>query len=307
MARWPALQLCHFHPRYWSLWFGLAVLFLLVQLPYAFLLALGCRLGRLSMRFMKRRVAIAKRNLALSFPHRSASELETLLIDNFSSLGIALMETGMAWFWSDRRIKKWFSVTGAENLAAASACQRGVIVIGVHFMTLELHFRLLGHCRPMTVMYRPHNNAVLEIMQKWGRERSGNTLVDRKNLIGMVHILRNDGVVWFAPDHDNGPKGSVFVPFFAVKQAATSNGTFTIARLAKPALISAVVVRNPDGSGYQLNISPELHHYPYDDNLAAANYVNRVIEQEIMKAPEQYLWLHRRFKTRPPGEASCYS
>lgn len=298
--------LSYIHPRYWTLWFGLGVLLLLVQLPYPLLIRLGGAMGLLSMRFLTRRVSIAKRNLELSFPNSEPEQINLKLIDNFCSLGMGLMETGMAWFWPDRRIKKWFEVIGQEHLDAAVAKQNGVIVIGVHFMTLELHFRILGHCRPMTVMYRPHNNKILELVQKWGRSRSGNDLVSRKNLVCMVHTLKRGGVVWFAPDQDNGPKGSVFVPFFGVPHTATTNGTFTIAKLARPALVSAVVIRKPDGLGYQLAISPELENFPYDDSLAAANYINRVIEGEIMKAPSQYLWLHRRFKTRPVGEQSLY-
>ncbi|PWC11364.1 lipid A biosynthesis palmitoleoyl acyltransferase [Brenneria roseae subsp. americana] len=298
--------LSYAHPRYWLLWFGLGILFLLVQLPYPALITFGGWVGRQSMHFLKRRVAIARRNLALCFPGISAQQLETKLTDNFSSLGIALLETGMAWFWSDRRIKKWIDITGLEHLQTAENKRCGVIVIGVHFMTLELHFRILGHCKPMTVMYRPHNNRVLELVQKWGRSRSGNVLVDRKKLVLMVHTLKHGGIVWFAPDQEHGVKGSVFVPFLGVERAATSNGTFTIAKLTRPKLVTAVVIRKPGEQGYQLIISSELENYPYDDNMSAAHYLNQTIEDEIMRAPDQYLWLHRRFKTRPQGEQSLY-
>ncbi|OSN02409.1 lipid A biosynthesis palmitoleoyl acyltransferase [Lonsdalea populi] len=294
------------HPRHWPLWFGLAVLYLLVQLPYPILVRLGGWLGRRSMHFMKRRVGIARRNLELCFPEMDEHQKQAKLTEHFSSLGIALLETGMAWFWPDKRIKHWIDIVGLEHLHNTQDQQNGVMVIGVHFMTLELHFRILGHCKPMVVMYRPHNSPILERVQKWGRSRSGNVLVNRKNLISMVHTLKRGGTVWFAPDQDNGPKGSVFVPFFGVEKAATSNGTFTIARLAQPRLVTAVVIRKPAGQGYQLMISPALEHYPYDDSLAAAAYINRAIESEIMKAPGQYLWLHRRFKTRPAGEPSLY-
>ncbi|MCA6972156.1 LpxL/LpxP family Kdo(2)-lipid IV(A) lauroyl/palmitoleoyl acyltransferase [Pectobacterium carotovorum] len=298
--------LSYAHPRYWLLWFGLGVLFLLVQLPYPALVVLGGWLGRQSMHFLKRRVAIARRNLMLCFPDISSQQLENKLIDNFSSLGIALLETGMAWFWPDWRIKKWIDIIGITHLQEAESKQRGVIVVGVHFMTLELHFRILGHCKPMTVMYRPHNNNVLELVQKWGRSRSGNVLVDRKKLISMVHTLKQGGSVWFAPDQDYGVKGSVFVPFLGVERAATSNGTFIIAKLTRSELVTAVVIRKDGRKGYQLIISPILKEYPYENSLLAAHYLNKMIEHEIMRAPEQYLWLHRRFKTRPQGEPSLY-
>ncbi|WP_459582303.1 kdo(2)-lipid IV(A) palmitoleoyltransferase [Dickeya oryzae] len=295
-----------FHPRYWLLWFGLAVLFLLVQLPYPLLMRLGSWMGRTSRHFLKRRVNIARRNLELCFPDMSASQRDTLLEANFASLGMALMETGMAWFWSDRRVKAWFEVSGFENLQQAGREQRGVMVIGIHFMSLELGGRAMGLCQPMMAMYRRHNNKVMELVQTWGRSRSNKAMIDRKDLRGMVQALKSGEAVWFAPDQDYGPKGSVFAPFFAVDQAATTSGTFTINRLAKPAMITTVLIRKPNRQGYQLVIEPELEDYPSEDQQQAAQYMNRVIEREILRAPEQYLWLHRRFKTRPCGEASLY-
>ncbi|GKX49362.1 kdo(2)-lipid IV(A) palmitoleoyltransferase [Pectobacterium carotovorum] len=295
------------HPRYWTTWFGLGVLFLLVQLPYPLLMKLGSSAGRLSRVFLKRRVSIARRNLELCFPAISDDEKEAMIDNNFASLGMALVETGMAWFWSDRRVRQWFDVSGLEHLQHATAKGRGVMVIGIHFMSLELGGRAMGLCQPMMAMYRPHNNKAMEWVQTWGRSRSNKAMIDRKDLRGMVQALKRGEAVWFAPDQDYGPKGSVFAPFFAVKNAATTNGTYTISRLAKPAMMTTVLIRKPNALGYQLVIQPELQDYPYHDEQAAACYMNKVIEKEIMRAPEQYLWLHRRFKTRPAGEVSLYA
>ncbi|WAT00335.1 kdo(2)-lipid IV(A) palmitoleoyltransferase [Rouxiella chamberiensis] len=294
------------HPRYWFTWFGLGVLFLLVQLPYPVLYRLGVWLGRTSMRFLKRRVSITRRNLQLCFPDMDSSLLESKIVSNFESLGMGLLETGMAWFWSDARVKRWFDVSGLNNLKLAQQNKQGVLIIGVHFMSLELGGRAMGLCQPMMAMYRPHNNKVMEFVQTWGRMRSNKAMLDRKDLRGMVHALKRGEAVWFAPDQDYGPRGSVFAPLFAVDQAATTSGTFMLARLAKPALVSVVLVRKPKGAGYELVIQPELKDYPIDDELAAAAYMNRVVEKEIMRAPDQYLWLHRRFKTRPEGAPSLY-
>ena len=295
------------HPRYWTTWFGLGVLFLLVQLPYPLLMKLGSSAGRLSRIFLKRRVSIARRNLELCFPTISNDEREAMIDNNFASLGMALVETGMAWFWSDRRVRQWFDVSGLEHLQHATAKGRGVMVIGIHFMSLELGGRAMGLCQPMMAMYRPHNNKAMEWVQTWGRSRSNKAMIDRKDLRGMVQALKRGEAVWFAPDQDYGPKGSVFAPFFAVKNAATTSGTYTISRLAKPAMMTTVLIRKPNALGYQLVIQPELQDYPYHDEQAAACYMNKVIEKEIMRAPEQYLWLHRRFKTRPAGEVSLYA
>ncbi|WON76609.1 kdo(2)-lipid IV(A) palmitoleoyltransferase [Serratia sp. UGAL515B_01] len=294
------------HPRYWLTWFGLTVLFLLVQLPYPVLYRLGGWMGRTSMRFLKRRVSIARRNLELCFPDMDTAQRESKIIGNFESLGMGLLETGMAWFWSDKRVKRWFNVSGINHLNLAQKNGRGVLVIGVHFMSLELGGRAMGLCQPMMAMYRPHNNKAMEWAQTKGRMRSNKAMLDRKDLRGMVQALKRGEAVWFAPDQDYGPRGSVFAPLFAVDQAATTSGTFMLARMAKPALVPVVLIRRPKGLGYDLLIQPPLEDYPIDNEVAAAAYMNKVIEKEIMRAPEQYLWLHRRFKTRPEGSPSLY-
>lgn len=293
-------------PRYWLTWFGVSVLFLLVQLPYPVLNKLGTWMGRTSMRFMKRRVSIARRNLELCFPDMDEQQLERCIVGNFESLGMGLLETGMAWFWSDRRVKRWFTVNGLNNLKAAQADGRGALIIGVHFMSLELGGRAMGLCQPMMAMYRPHNNKLMEWVQTKGRMRSNKAMINRRDLRGMVQALKQGEAVWFAPDQDYGPKGSVFAPLFAVPDAATTSGTWMLARMAKPALITVVLIRKEDGSGYELVIQPELKDYPIESEQEAAEYMNRVIECEIMRAPSQYMWLHRRFKTRPVGASSLY-
>ena len=278
------------HPRYWFTWFGLGVLWLLVQLPYPVLRLLGSKLGSASRYFLKRREAIARKNIELCFPQYNAEEREKLISENFKSIGMALLETGMAWFWSDERVRKWFDVEGLDNLKRAQLQNRGVMVVGVHFMSLELGGRVMGLCQPMMATYRPHNSPVMEWVQTRGRMRSNKAMISRNNLRGMVGALK---------------KGSSFAPFFAVKDVATTNGTFVISRLSGAAMLTVTMVRKADKSGYRLHISPEMANYPENECEAAA-FINKVIETEIMRAPEQYLWMHRRFKTRPLGEASLY-
>ncbi|WP_457913723.1 kdo(2)-lipid IV(A) palmitoleoyltransferase [Candidatus Gillettellia adelgis] len=294
------------HPRYWKTWCGLFVLFLLIQLPYPLLRRFGLWIGRSSMRFLKRRVAIAYRNLELCFPEMDTFQRQRKVVDNFASLGMGLLETGMAWFWSDKRIKRWFNVIGIQNLKAAQKNQRGILIIGVHFMSLELGGRAMGLCQPMIATYRPHNNKAMEWVQTKGRMRSNKAMLNRRNLRGIVRALKHGEHVWFAPDQDYGPHGSVFAPFFAVEKAATTSGTFMLARIAKPSMLPVVLIRRENGFGYDLLIQPVLKNYPISDKIAAAAYMNKVLEQEIMRAPEQYMWLHRRFKTRPYGSTSLY-
>ncbi|MEN0584330.1 MULTISPECIES: kdo(2)-lipid IV(A) palmitoleoyltransferase [unclassified Kosakonia] len=295
------------HPRHWVTWAGLGLLWLLVQLPYPVLARLGAGLGRQSRRFLQRRERIARRNLELCFPHMSDELRERLIAKNFMSLGMGLIETGMAWFWSDKRVRRWFDVEGYQHLQAAQASQRGVMVVGVHFMSLELGGRVMGLCQPMMATYRPHNNALMEWVQTRGRMRSNKSMIDRRNLKGLVNALKQGEAVWFAPDQDYGRKGSIFAPFFSVQNAATTNGTYVLSRLSGAKMLTVTMVRKEDCSGYSLHIGQALNDYPVQDEFAAASYMNKVIEREILRAPEQYLWIHRRFKTRPVGEPSLYN
>ncbi|KAE9776536.1 kdo(2)-lipid IV(A) palmitoleoyltransferase, partial [Escherichia coli] len=138
-----------------------------------------------------------------------------LVDENFRSLGMGLLETGMAWFWPDRRVRKWFDVEGLDNLKRAQMQNRGVMVVGVHFMSLELGGRVMGLCQPMMATYRPHNNKLMEWIQTRGRMRSNKAMIGRNNLRGIVGALKKGEAVWFAPDQDYGRKGSSFAPFFA--------------------------------------------------------------------------------------------
>lgn len=306
MTHIPVFTRSLLHPRYWFTWFGIGLLYLLVLLPYRMLYPLGTIIGRLSMRFMTRRVHIAKRNLALCFPQLSAAEREALLYKNFESVGMGLIETGMAWFWPDRRIERWFTVYGLENIDLAHQRKQGVLLIGLHFLSLELGARIFGIHNPGIGVYRPNDNHLIDWLQTWGRMRSNKDMLDRSDLKGMIRALKKGEIIWYAPDHDYGRKSSVFAPFFAVSQAATTAGTHVLARLAKPAVIPFVPRRLPNGRGYELHILPDEQNLPLDSELATAIYMNQVLEKAIMMAPDQYMWLHRRFKTRPPGEPSVY-
>ena len=308
MTQLPKFTAALLHPRYWLTWSGIGLLWLIVQLPYPVIFRMGKGLGRIAQQFMKRRARIAYRNLELCFPQMSESERHDMVVKNFESVGMGLMETGMAWFWSDKRMARWTEVagTGMEPVHTLQANQTGVLLIGVHFLTLEIGARMFGMQAPGIGVYRPNDNPVIDLIQTNGRMRSNKSMIDRKDLKGMIRALKSGEVVWYAPDHDYGPQSSVFVPFFAVEEAATTTGTWMLARMSKAAIVPFVPRRKPDGSGYQLiMLEPELAP-PLIDAETTARWMNAIVEKCIMLAPEQYMWLHRRFKTRPQGVPSRY-
>ncbi|MEQ4923956.1 LpxL/LpxP family Kdo(2)-lipid IV(A) lauroyl/palmitoleoyl acyltransferase [Proteus hauseri] len=296
------------HPKYFLTWFGVFILFLLVQLPYTWLLFLGKHLGQLSRFFVKRRVSIIRRNLELCFPNKDKAEIDKLVMDNLSSLGIALFETGMAWFWSDRRLKNIYDVSGISNFTDANDKNLGILLIGIHSMSLELGGRIMGLCFPVNAMYRPHNNKAMEFIQTKARCRSNKGMIDRRNLKFMVMELKKGKAIWFAPDQDFGLKGTTFSPFFSVEKTSTSKGAVILAKLSGAPSLTVTLVRNQGNKPkhYSLIIGAEITDYPTENIQNDTDRMNRLIEAEIMRAPEQYLWAHRRFKTRPAGEASFY-
>lgn len=306
MTHLPQFSRALLHPRYWLTWLGIGLLWLIVLLPYPLLRRLGRLLGRIAMRVMKRRARIAYRNLELCFPEMDEKARHALVVKNFESVGMGLIETGMAWFWPDWRIQRWFSVRGLENIKAIQAQKRGILLLGVHFLTLELGARIFGINEPGIGVYRPNDNPLLDWLQTWGRMRSNKSMIDRKDLKGMIKALKKGEVIWYAPDHDYGPRASVFVPFFGVEQAATTTGTWMLAKTSGAAILPFVPRRKADGTGYEMILMEPEFDPPLDDAETTAAWMNKVVERCVMMAPDQYMWLHRRFKTRPEGVPSRY-
>ena len=297
----PPFQWSFLHPKYWGLWLGLGIFRLILALPYPVLVRLGKGLGKLfaKLGFGKRRICIAKRNLELCFPDYTQAQIEQILAKNIESIGMAIIETGMAWFWSDKRILKWSKVEGIEYLKNVPK-NTGIILVGVHFLTLELGARIIGLHHQGIGVYRPNDNPLFDWIQFRGRIRSNKAMLNRSDLRGMIKALKTGEMIWYAPDHDYGRRNSVFVPFFAVKETCTTAGS---RMLLKSAPLSIVVpfspIRHSDFSGYTLSITPTVDFSDCEDDIQTATKMNKVVEIEILKAIEQYMWLHRRFKTRP--------
>ena len=294
------------HPKYWLTWLGFGVWYLLSLLPARVQFFLGRQLGSLFRHIAKRRVAIARRNLALCFPDMSERRREQHVRGILASLGIAFFEFGIAWFWSRRRLDQLYTHEGLEHLEQAQKDGVGVILLAFHFSNIDLGGKLIGRRFSVDGTYRPHNNAVYDLLQTAGRERytMKGTAIPRGDVRAMVKALRNGRIVWYAPDQDYGPKHSIFVPFFGV-EAATITATSQLARLGKARVIPYTQTRLASGK-YHIAVSPPLENFPSGDEQADTLRINQECERQVLANMDQYLWVHRRFKTRPEGEASVY-
>lgn len=304
----PRFRLAFLHPRYWLLWLGLGVLWLIVQLPYCILLRLGRAIGWVILHVSASRRHIAMRNLELCFPQWSEAERKRVLRENFASNGIALIEMAMSWWWPRSRLSRLAHIEGIEHLQRAQQEGKGVILMALHFTTLEIGAALLGQRHTIDGMYREHKNAVFDYVQRKGRERHNldATAIEREDVRAMLKVLRGGRAIWYAPDQDYGAKQSIFVPLFGI-QAATVTATTKFARLGRALVMPFTQERLADGSGYRLVIHPPLENFPGETEEADCLRINQWVEKEVSKLPEQYLWAHRRFKTRPAGEPKLYA
>ncbi|HCP28853.1 MAG TPA: lipid A biosynthesis lauroyl acyltransferase, partial [Pseudomonas sp.] len=245
--------------------------------------------------------------LELCFPELSADERQRLLKANFASTGIAFFEMAMSWWWPKTRLARLAHVEGLEHLQAAQQAGQGAILMAVHFTTLEIGAALLGQRHTIDGMYREHGNALFDFIQRSGRERHNldSLAVEREDVRGMLKLLRAGRAIWYAPDQDYGAKQSLFVPLFGIP-AATVTATTKFARLGRAQVIPFTQKRLEDGSGYRLVIHPPLSDFPGESEEADCLRINQWVEQVLRECPEQYLWAHRRFKSRPDGAPRLY-
>jgi len=293
-------------PRYWPIWFFAGFLFLLAQLPYSLLLRIGSFFGWALMLALPKRKKVTDINLALCFPELSEEARNNLCKNSFRSNGIGLCELALAWFASDKRLKKMVTATGLENLATAKSQDHGVLTVTCHFTSIELGLRLLSFYTPLNIMYRPQDNLCFEWILSHRRRHYIRECISRRNMHGMMRALKQkDAIMCYTPDQDMGKDGTIFAPFFGV-QANTVIGTNYFAKRTGAAVLPGFYYRLEKDKKYLLNFLPILSDFPSDNAIEDATRINQLIENAILKHPEQYMWQHRRFKTRPPGEENFY-
>lgn len=294
-------------PRYWPTWLGFGVIWLAAQLPFPVQIRIGQGMGWLSYRFARERRRVCKTNIALCFPELDAQAQAKLVRETFLSNGIGIMEVAMAWCRRPEDFRKRVTVSGLENLDAATREGKGILLVCAHFTTLEFAGSLLSLFHKMDVTYRPHKNPLFETLMFRARQRLYGAVIDRGDVRLALRSLQQGHTVWYAPDQDYGPRHSVYVDFFGVP-AATITATSRFASFNNSAVVFFSHYRNAENSGYHLDFSAPLQDYPSGNDKADAMRINGVIESAIRQHPEQYLWLHKRFKTQAEGKmASPYN
>lgn len=299
LVSWPYLA-----PRYWPTWLGLGLLRLAIVLPYRLLLRLGTGIGVLAYATLPRRRRIVQANIRLAFPHLTPSEQQQLVKAHFRSAGMAVVETPLAWWGSERRLRRLYQIEGWEHLQAAQALHRGIIMLGGHFTPMLICGRLLALDLRFNILVKPASNDLFEAIMHRSREHQYGGVIMSDDLRGMVRALKRDEVCWYSPDQDFGRDGSVFAPFMGIP-TATITATARLAKLSQAPILPINFERLPAG-GYRLRFLPPWTDFPSGDDVADATRINQFIEAHVHEVPAQYLWSHRRFRTRPEGKSKMY-
>lgn len=294
-------------PRYWAGWLGVGLIWLTGKLPQWLCLGLSAPLAWLMQKLMRRRRTIAVRNVERCFPELDAGQRKLIVDDCFRSLARAVFEIAWSWSASRRYILKISNVEGLDNLLEARKQGRGVLLISAHIACLEIGGRAFAQSFPDAKgMYRPLKSPVLEWYQAQARAKyPAAGMISKRDMRSAIRYLRRGGVMWYAPDQDFGADQSVFVPFFGI-QTATLLATYRLIRMTGCAVVPMFPSYDPATRRYTVSLLPPLESIPGDDPRHDLAKLNKIMEDQIRRAPGQYWWVHRRFKTRPEGEPPFY-
>ena len=285
----------------------LAALWLFHWLPLGLQARIGDGLGRVGYRIVSSRRKVALRNLELCFPELSLSAREQLAREHFRWLGRSLLERGLLWYASPARLRKLIRVEGDVTLAERS--DKPVMWLAPHFMGLDVAgvSVLLFQKRKGISIYQQQSNKVMDAALRRGRLRLGNAEIFSRDDAGkaLIRAIRRGDAFFNLPDMDFGTRDAAFVPFFGVP-AVTLLAPSRLAKAMNMVVQPVVAEILPGGQGYVVRYEAPWTDFPSDDPVADAARMNRWIESEIRRNPAQYLWVHRRFKTRPPGAPSLY-
>lgn len=295
-------------PSFWSnlpAWIVYGLFWLMAQLPFRLLLLIGRGLGWLFKVMLKSRRQVVRKNLTACFPHLDPVAIDELINQNYRETGMMVSQTLRTFLNRSPRYFKDLKIEGMQHLHNCLDQGQGVLLVSGHFTALDVGGRVICEQFPVAGVYRPHKNAVQEYVVKRSRLTYAKKMFSRDELKGIVKHLKSAGVVWYAPDQDYRRGQSLFSNFFGIP-ASTITATHQLARISQCKVMFFAVKRIEHKPYYELSLSAPLENFPTQNVQADIDRINQGIEQMVKQAPSQYLWLHKRFKTRPEGSAKFY-
>ena len=292
-------------PTTWPTWIGLGVLRLLVLLPHRMALSVGRAIGRLAHAAAGSRRAVVRRNIELCFPELTDTQRDALSRRHFEALGMSLIEMGKGRWASDKHLSSLTELRGAQYLNEVLDSGRGAILLSAHFTTLELSGRVLRlNTAPYDAVYRRNRSDFITEILRSGRERSAAATIEQRDIKSMVRSLRSGRAVWYAPDQSYDRKGSEVIEFFGVPCMHTT-ATSTLARLGNAAVLPYFPRRLRNGR-YEITIHPPFDEFPSDDPARDTRRYVEALETHVRECPEQYFWIHKKFKNLPESYPDYY-
>lgn len=282
----------------WPAWIVRILLWPLANLPAFLQRNLGKLFGKILYFFPTTMKHVTDVNLRLCFPELPQKERDILAKKNFDSLGIAFIETAMAWLLPQKKLAQIAELHGFHYVEQGIAKGNGVILLMCHFTCVEMLARLIGMQNNCGVIYRPHKKKFIELIHDSLRKKHFNHYIPNNQIRQLLTALKQNKAIGYAYDVDAGSRGSVFVPFFGI-QTATLTTVSRIARLSNAVVIPMSYYRRDNELKYDIVFSPPLDNFPSDDLTQDAARLNAILEEAIRKKPEQYVWQYKRFKTRP--------
>lgn len=292
-----------YHPKFLPTWLLIGLMKFGAKLPFKVQIMIGKIMGLALYPLLGRFRKIAFINISCCFPNKNKSEVEMLVRQNFESLGISIFETANAYFATDEKVNAMLSIHNEQHLTKAINDGQSVILLAAHFMPLMLGSRALLLKHHIANIYRPQNNALFDEVMRQGFVNNGATMIKTKDTKSMLKAIKNKLPIWYAPDQDLGLDKCIFAPFFGI-QTATVSATARLAKGDNTVVIPYFFIRSE--SGYSMNFDAPIENYPDSNASVSATMTNQILEAQILKYPEQYLWIHKRFKTRPEGENDFY-
>jgi|TARA_B110000014_G_scaffold18333_1_gene11991 lipid A biosynthesis lauroyl/palmitoleoyl acyltransferase len=298
------LKIEFIHPKFYPTWILILLMRIGVFIPFQFQVILGKAIGKLIYPFMKKLRETAYSNISNCFPEKKQPQVTLLVKQHFDAIGISLFETANAYYGSDRKIKKLLSINNKHFFSDALKDEGGIILLCSHFMPLMLGSRALLLENTIANVYRPQNNKLFDKVMVKGYTKNGAVMIKSKDTRSILKAIKNSLPIWYAPDQDLGINNSVFAPLFGI-ETATASATARLAKNNNTRVIPYSFIRTKHG--YEMSFDKPIKNYPSNDPIKDATTTNKILENQIIKAPEQYLWIHRRFKTRPDGQENFYN
>lgn len=278
------------------------------MLPLRWIEAIGAAIGMLVFYLRPDRVRVARTNLSIAFPEKSENDIEQLCRINFKHLGIGTLEVGLAW-WQQKRLLKNSRINGLDHLQSALEKNNGVILLTSHFTCLEVGAHIICNSVPLEAVYKPARNKLFDYFMVKNRVAHFTKLISNDSPRKIISALKKNHVVWYAPDQNLRGKDMVFAPFFN-ELATAITAPSRLAKTTGAALVPYSIKRHKDKTTgkliYELFIQPAVKNFPSENIETDAALVNKINEDLVRENPEQYLWVHKRYKTRPQGKPPVY-